>query len=171
MRMHANVETDAALAYDQLVARFVARYAAGKKRAACDLWQALDASAWEDLRMPVPVPHEHMRALRESVARDLAQIASVLVRGTCEDATAIGRLAGRQGSLRLLLEALRLSGDAVFRVAGVNGEAHVRRAGEATCAGTLRCLGCGATRCSRQAVVAVACTACGGAEFAKNLRI
>jgi hypothetical protein len=155
--------------YDRFVARFVALFGTTHGRSTRELWSALDIARAE-LAMEGAVPDAQAKALRDCVGRDLAHLASVLVRGGRQDGVAIARLAERPGSMRLLLEALRLSGDGVYRLAGESGRVELRRAGEPTCAGTLACLACGSMQRSTQAQVAVPCLTCGALEFSKTLR-
>ena len=154
--------------YDRLAADLLARYRARPSRTARWLWSSLDAAS-AALALEGSASAEHAQALRECAARDLAHLASVLVRGTRADVAMAVAVAGSPGALRALLETLRLSGDAVFRLAGPVGAPEMRRAGEVTCAGGLRCAGCGSVHGSRCSLVVAPCHRCGHAEFHKLL--
>jgi hypothetical protein len=114
---------------------------------------------------------QQAKLLRDCVSRDIAQLASLLVRGERRETSAVARLAQQRGPLRLLLEALRLSGDAIYRLAGESGRVELRRAGEVTCAGTLSCPQCGTTHRSTHALLVLPCTGCGAPEHVKTLHV
>jgi hypothetical protein len=155
--------------YGLLAAAFVSHFSACRSRSAQQLWASLDA-ACASLALEGKTPEAQLALLRDCLGRDLAHLASVLVRGTREEGAGISRLARQRGPLRLLLTALTLSGDGVFRIAGEAARPELRRAGEVTCGGTLECLRCGSTCRSTRALVARGCVECGHTEFAKALR-
>lgn len=155
--------------YERLVTRFVSRLAACRSRSTQQLWGSLDAACAE-LSPERAAPDEPVRLLRDCVGRDLSHVASVLVRGTRDDTAMIARLAQQPGPLPLLVHALRLSGDGIFRIAGESGRVESRRSGEVTCAGTLACLQCGSKRRSTRALVVRDCFECGHGEFSKTFR-
>jgi len=154
-------------AYDRLAARFHARFRACRSRRARDLWSALELAATE-LAIEGHIAEREVHRLRACACRDLGHIASVLVRGTREEAAAIAELTRRPGALAELFGALHLSGDAIYRLAGEAGRAQLRRAGEATCAGTLQCIDCGRIRRMFHATVVAPCNDCGGTDFSKG---
>jgi hypothetical protein len=156
--------------YEQAVVQFLSRYAISQAHSSRELWAALDA-ACDALAATGATSEPQAKLLRDCVSRDIAQLASVLVRGHRREAGAIARLAQQRGPLRLLVEALRLSGDAIYRLAGESGRVELRRAGEVTCAGTLSCAQCGATHRSTQSLLVVSCVECGAAEHVKALHV
>jgi len=156
--------------YEQAVAQFLSRYATSREHSSQELWAALDA-ACDALATSGAASEPQAKLLRDCVSRDIAQLASVLVRGDRREANAIARLAQQRGPLRLLVEALRLSGDAIYRLAGESGRVELRRAGEVTCAGTLSCPQCGATHRSTQSLLVMPCAGCGAAEHVKALQV
>lgn len=154
-------------AYDRLAARFHARFRACRSRRARDLWSALELAATE-LAIEGHIAEREVHRLRACACRDVGHIASVLVRGTREEVAAIAELTRHPGALAEVVGALHLSGDAIYRLAGEAGRAELRRAGEATCAGTLQCMDCGRTRRIFHATVVAACGDCGGTDFSKG---
>ena len=154
-------------AYDRLAARFHMRFRASRSHSARDLWTALELAATE-LTIEGHIAARDAQRLRACACRDLGHLASALVRGKRGEVAAIGELARRPGALAELAGALHLSGDAIYRVAGEAGRAELRRAGEATCAGTLQCMDCGSIRRIFQATVVAACGECGGTTFSKG---
>jgi len=128
-------------AYDRLAARFHARFRACRSRRARDLWSALELAATE-LAIEGHIAERDVQRLRACACRDVGHIASALVRGTRDEVAAIAALARQPGAVAELVGALHLSGDAIYRLAGEAGRAQLRRAGEATCAGTLQCTDC-----------------------------
>lgn len=155
--------------YEHVVARLLSRYSASKAHTSRELWAALD-DACHALVVAGTSSDEQAKLLRACVSRDLAHVASVLVRGEGAREKGILRLAQHRGPVRMLVEALRLSGDAIYRLAGEAGRVELRRAGEVTCAGTLSCPQCGTTHRSTQSLVVTPCAGCGAAEHAKALR-
>jgi len=154
-------------AYDRLAARLHARFRASRGRRARDLWSALELAATE-LAIEGHIAERDVHRLRACACRDLGHLASALVRGTRDEVAAIGALARQPGALAELAGALHLSGDAIYRLAGEAGRAELRRAGEATCAGTLQCTDCGRPRSLFHSTVVAACSGCGGTNFSKG---
>ena len=154
-------------AYDRLAARFHVRFRACRSRQARDLWSALELAATE-LAVEGHIAGTDAHRLRACACRDVGHVASALVRGTRSDLAAIAELTRHAGALADLVGALRLSGDAVYRLAGEAGRVELRRAGEATCAGTLRCMQCGRARRTFHTTVVAACSDCGGTDFSKG---
>jgi hypothetical protein len=154
-------------AYDRLAARFHARFRACRSRRARDLWSALELAATE-LAIEGHIAERDVHRLRACACRDLGHIASALVRGTRDEVAAIAGLTRHPGALAELVGALHLSGDAIYRLAGEAGRAELRRAGEATCAGTLQCRDCGHARRLFHTTVVAASSDCGGTDFSKG---
>ena len=151
-------------AYDRLAARLVERLRESEIRGSRAVWAALERASRELLGQGI-VSEAQVRRLQECIARDLAHLASVAVRGRRTERKAVRREAG---ALALLLEVLHLSGDAVFRLAGEAGRVELRLAGEVTCAGVSSCLECGRIRCARNTFTVSPCTRCGGVRFVKG---
>jgi rubrerythrin len=153
-------------AFDRLAELFLARCRAQRVHSFEMMELAMDGAV-EDLAAGRAVSEAQASRLKAGMSRELAHLAGILVRGPRISAEALRQSAARDnGALARLTEALALSADAVYRVAG-EARGVSFRTGDVTCWGTLACAECGRLQRCRGTVTIEQCRNCRGDSFTK----
>ena len=154
-------------AYDRLAANFFERYRCTGSHTRKTLWTALER-ARADLAAGGEVSERQALRLKESLTRDLTQLAATIVLSAGGPERVRSTSMSADDALSSLTRILALSGDALYRIASESERTSARHAGEVTCAGVLVCTECNRRRRHYRTAVVEQCPACGGRSFAKS---